>query len=268
MTRDELPTLDLTPADARPVLRRGSTGPAVRDLQTRLALEPDGVFGARTEAAVEGFQRRNGLAADRVVGPATWHALSGQTLPRPAEPPAIEAPPAFIQARNYYAGRKSRILHVVIHTMEAAKSLVTAENVAKWFAGPNAPMASCHYCIDADSVVQCVREEDTAFHAKQANATGIGLEHAGYAKQSSADWGDAYNSAMLSRSARLAARICKRHAIPVVHLTAAELVAGMPGFVGHNDCTRAFKVAGGHGDPGPSFPWARYLDMVHAALDS
>ena len=67
------------------VLKLGSAGSQVRALQSRLIQwgyldgSADGVFGSRTEAAVRYFQRRNGLTADGVVGPATAAAL-GITL--------------------------------------------------------------------------------------------------------------------------------------------------------------------------------------------
>ncbi|NER84199.1 MAG: peptidoglycan-binding protein, partial [Leptolyngbya sp. SIO1D8] len=64
-----------------PVLRQGMYGPAVTRIQEALSElgfydgAIDGAFGPGTEAAVMDFQRSVQLAADGVVGPATWGAL-------------------------------------------------------------------------------------------------------------------------------------------------------------------------------------------------
>ncbi len=61
--------------------KRGSSGSAVSQIQTRLktwgyySYEIDGVYGSRTEAAVKAFQKRNGLTADGMAGPATLSAM-------------------------------------------------------------------------------------------------------------------------------------------------------------------------------------------------
>ena len=63
---------------AEPVLRKGSTDPAVRDLQQALKAlghDPgpiDGVFGDATESAVKAFQQEKEITIDGVVGKVTW----------------------------------------------------------------------------------------------------------------------------------------------------------------------------------------------------
>ena len=63
------------------VLKQGSSGTYVKQLQQKLKNwgyyggAVDGVFGAKTRAAVISFQRKNGLTADGVVGSKTFAAL-------------------------------------------------------------------------------------------------------------------------------------------------------------------------------------------------
>ncbi len=70
-------------------LRLGSTGDHVRELERRLqglglyTGAIDGVFGGGVESAVKRFQKSNGLEPDGVVGPNTWAALF------PAAPPPV-----------------------------------------------------------------------------------------------------------------------------------------------------------------------------------
>jgi len=72
-------------------LQRGNTGAAVAWLQYRLSyladayyvgqirsLNPDGIFGARSEGAVKEFQMLMGLEADGIAGPKTLAALATQ----------------------------------------------------------------------------------------------------------------------------------------------------------------------------------------------
>jgi peptidoglycan hydrolase-like protein with peptidoglycan-binding domain len=63
-----------------PMVRDGSTGAAVRLLQSDLdktgdKLSVDGIFGSHTLSAVEAFQKLHHLKVDGIVGPLTWAAL-------------------------------------------------------------------------------------------------------------------------------------------------------------------------------------------------
>jgi len=167
----------------------------------------------------------------------------------------------FVQARNFTKGRSTHIDVLVIHTMESPEKPDTAESVANWFAGSSAPQASAHYCIDSNSVVQCVRDTDVAWHAPGANHNGLGFEHAGRAAQTKQDWDDEYSDAMLELSAQLVAEKCEEYHIPVTWLQAADLRAGKRGITGHVQVSDAFKRSDHH-DPGSSFPVQRYLGLV------
>lgn len=57
------------------LLRAGSQGEAVRDVQRLLHVAPDGIFGDQTQHAVIAFQRKHHLAPDGIVGPLTLGAL-------------------------------------------------------------------------------------------------------------------------------------------------------------------------------------------------
>jgi cell wall-associated NlpC family hydrolase len=56
-------------------LHKGSRGHRVAKVQRWLGQTPDGIFGRSTRATVKRWQKRHGLKADGVVGPATWAAL-------------------------------------------------------------------------------------------------------------------------------------------------------------------------------------------------
>ncbi|GAA3950463.1 peptidoglycan-binding domain-containing protein [Actinoplanes auranticolor] len=63
-----------------PMVRQGDKEHPVVTLQYLLrargkAITVDGIFGARTEAAVRDWQRQKGLAVDGIAGPSTWLSL-------------------------------------------------------------------------------------------------------------------------------------------------------------------------------------------------
>jgi N-acetylmuramoyl-L-alanine amidase CwlA len=50
-------------------------GEDIRLMQSKVGAKTDGIFGPKTEAAVVGFQKANGLKQDGIVGPITWSKL-------------------------------------------------------------------------------------------------------------------------------------------------------------------------------------------------
>lgn len=168
----------------------------------------------------------------------------------------------FLQARHYRpAGRKS-VDWVVIHTAEVGEWGDSAEKLMQRCAVTDR-VVSWHFAVDSNSITQSVREHDIAFHAPGANRTGIGVELCGRAAQTAAQWGDKYSMAMLARSARLIAEICKRWHIPVSYVSTEGLLGKHRGITTHAAASKAF--GGTHTDPGPGFPMAKFLDSVRAA---
>ncbi|WP_437958578.1 peptidoglycan recognition family protein [Sorangium sp. So ce119] len=188
--------------------------------------------------------------------------LAGPPPAPPAPRPAAPAPPqTWIPARNYTPASRAVADVVVLHTTEGKRARGAARAVARWFGGSAAPKASAHYIVDDDEVIACVAEGDVAWAAPGANHDGIQIEMCGYARQTHSEW---LAGGLLERAAELTADICRRHQIPIARLYPEDLAAGARGISGHVDASRAFRKSD-HWDPGPSFPWTRFLELVAAA---
>jgi len=72
-------------AAAAPALELDSRGPRVARVQRRIGVTVDRHFGRVTQAAVKRFQKRHGLAADGVVGPATWREMGFGAWPEKSD---------------------------------------------------------------------------------------------------------------------------------------------------------------------------------------
>jgi peptidoglycan hydrolase-like protein with peptidoglycan-binding domain len=230
---------------------------------------PDGHFGRRTHNATLGFQASAGLEA---TGEVTWLEL--QIIAAPATP-SIRPPPVlphtipFVQSRCY--GKRRTVVNlVVLHCMEGPESSTRAERCAAYMATlpMDAAAKSAHYYVDSDSVVQGVPDHHVAYAAPGANHDGIQIEHAGYARQSRAEWLDDFGVRMLWLSAQLVARKVRERSLPIKFVRATELLKkGARGITTHHEVSLAFKSSDHH-DPGPGFPMAWYLEQVQLAFDS
>jgi putative chitinase len=63
--------------DLNVTLTVGSTGDTVKALQTKIGTGADGAFGLGTKRALLAWQKKNGLTADGIAGPATLKKLFG-----------------------------------------------------------------------------------------------------------------------------------------------------------------------------------------------
>jgi hypothetical protein len=248
-------------------LRITSSGPEVGNWQRFLVgmnvhdfegvpISVDEVFGRRTAHGTKVYQAFRKLPETGFVDPLTRKAAIAEGFV------------PFIPAKNqtlFWPNTSRDINVIVVHTMQTPEVSTTAENVASWFGGRNprypAPRASAHFCVDSDSIVQCVRESDVAWGAPGANRNGLHVELAGFANQTPEQWEDKFSETMLRRAAWLVARMCREYRIPVTRLTTDELKAKGRGLCGHDTVSQAFKGSD-HYDPGPWFPWQSFLAEV------
>jgi hypothetical protein len=102
------------------VLKKGSRGQEVKDLQEFLGLSADGIFGSGTEAAVKKWQTANGLTADGIVGPKTWDEMGLATTDNTEKyyvtSNGLEIEKYFLPAGEYKSGPTNKEYVFLHHT--------------------------------------------------------------------------------------------------------------------------------------------------------
>jgi len=176
----------------------------------------------------------------------------------------------FVKARWFKDIIEKRgVRLVVIHTTEGKETATSAEDTANnWFKDPrddngNPKKVSTHVCIDSDSVVQCVLDNDVAYCAPGVNRDGVHLELAAKANQTAAEWADPYSTLVVEKGANVAAQYCLKYNIPMVHLSNDQLREGETGIIGHYQASIVYPPNQGHDDPGENFPWDFFIERVN-----
>lgn len=93
---------------------------------------------------------------------------AGTSEPAP-KPPVKE----FVQSPNFSSRNGERIRRIILHYTTSRN----VEGTISWFKDPRSKV-SAHYVVSrTGDIYQMVRDTDKAWHAKNANADSIGIEH-------------------------------------------------------------------------------------------
>lgn len=117
---------------------------------------------------------------------------------------------------NYTKGRNQKIQYIVIHY--TANNGDTAQGNGNYFSQPNRN-ASAHYFVDENTIVQSVKEENTAWHCgaksykhdKCRNDNSIGVEMCSEKNSN----GYYINEATQNKAAKLVISLMKKYNIPL-----------------------------------------------------
>ena len=182
----------------------------------------------------------------------------------------------YIPAAHHSAGSNNPVNRVVIHAtcpdvgFPSASRAGRAVSTANYFASPSSG-GSAHYVCDIGETVQCLSESTIGWHAPP-NPHSLGIEicadggsHASFRVPGHAytreQWLSPQVWPAVERAAVLCRHLCDKYNVPKRKLSASDLKAGKRGVCGHVDVTDAWHQSD-HDDPGPWFPWDRFMAVV------
>ncbi|MGN6104830.1 MAG: golvesin C-terminal-like domain-containing protein [Kofleriaceae bacterium] len=166
-------------------------------------------------------------------------------------------PAIWRSSPNYNSRGGSAVSLIVVHSCEGGYA-----GCWGWLRN-SAAGASAHYVVkeNGGEITQLVRESNRAWHVAAAyecsragnqqcgkngvstNNFSVGIEHAGYASQSS------WQSGLIEASAKLSCDIARDHGIP----------RDRNHIVSHGQLQPWNRT-----DPGPNWPWSHYIDRIRA----
>lgn len=171
----------------------------------------------------------------------------------------------YIEAKHKGVKRTVRPRLVVIHTPIWKEVISGAEGLGQYFATmEDGRKASAHLGVDCDTIVQYVKDSIVAYAAPGANHDGLHIEIVGTHLQTTRQWRDSFSISALALAADATAQYCLKFNLPVLRLTDDQLARGLPGIVGHDQVSRVYKRST-HSDPGPNFPWDRFMRYTQGA---
>lgn len=169
---------------------------------------------------------------------------------------------------HYKSRQNGPLIGIVLHVTAGIQDLgvsgsdSSAENTAAW--GARSTKVSWHAINDSDSIVPCLPDTYTGWHAKGYNSRTWGLE----ISNSDARWNNkpaAWTQRTVANAARACAPIVAKYKIPIVLASQStvdrSLAAGRPfGFTYHSYLSD-IRV-----DPGREFPFSTFISIVKKEL--
>ena len=159
------------------LLKVGSKGQSVKELQRALKITADGIFGKATEAAVIKYQQENGLMVDGIVGPQTLSLIHQSTISTdlsekvysPSEGLVVNK--YFLPDDEYFAGPNQKEFLFLHHTAGWNNPYKTVDDWAK----DNRGKIATEFVLGGPSVkgnnnrydgelVQCIPDGGFAWH--------------------------------------------------------------------------------------------------------
>lgn len=140
------------------ILRIGSTGQSVKELQNLLFLVEDGRFGNLTDEAVKKFQADNNLKVDGIVGEKTWTKLKSQIKKT-----------------------SRKIDNIILHCSATPEGKdFTVEQIRQWHKNNGWSDIGYHYVIYRDGTVHNGRDiNKIGAHTSGHNTGSIGICYIG-----------------------------------------------------------------------------------------
>jgi hypothetical protein len=160
--------------------------------------------------------------------------------------------PEEVQLTTSMAPNRPQTLGVFIHSTRGGHDVTLEQEFRAtigFFFNP-ANEVSAHYVVGPSKVCRMVRDEDTAFHARENNRTHLGVEIA------QPFISTPYTEFQYQAAAFLVRRWCDKFGIPMERV----MTQSKKGLIGHEDSEQGKRD--GKSDPGPKFDWDHFLALV------
>lgn len=268
-------------------IKNGSKGSDVITLQNALnalgyGLVADGVFGAKTEAAVKDFQRKNKLIVDGIVSTQTWNALGVSGTNSKCIDASVIYKPLSVHVTKS-ANRKP--LYLAIHyTAGSGSAAGKAQSVYNTFVSRS---ASADFAVDDRDIVQfnpdianyyCWAVGDAknkyssggGLYGRATNKNTISIEICSTCSPATATnvatannpaW--SFTDAALDNAVRLAKMIMLKYNIPIERVVRHYDISGKlcPGVIGWNNET-IYQNGKATGKKSTSDKWLEFIKRL------